>query len=105
MLMEDNGRYKESTWTGKYRFPSTVRIPKIQKLLQDFFNGKELNKSINPDEAVAYGAAVQVYSTNIYSVLWVWMIVPDPIFNPAAASKNLSIFTQNCFQALGIFIS
>jgi heat shock 70kDa protein 1/2/6/8 len=35
------------------------RIPKVQKLLQDFFNGKELNKSINPDEAVAYGAAVQ----------------------------------------------
>ena len=34
-------------------------MPKIQKLLQDFFNGKELNKSINPDEAVAYGAAVQ----------------------------------------------
>uniref|UniRef100_A0A2K5TL42 Heat shock cognate 71 kDa protein n=1 Tax=Macaca fascicularis TaxID=9541 RepID=A0A2K5TL42_MACFA len=34
-------------------------IPKIQKLLQDFFNGKELNKSINPDEAIAYGAAVQ----------------------------------------------
>merc|ERR1712077_183020 len=32
---------------------------RIQKLLQDFFNGKELNKSINPDEAVAYGAAVQ----------------------------------------------
>ena len=39
---------------------SSTRIPKIQKLLQDFFNGKELNKSINPDEAVAYGAAVQV---------------------------------------------
>lgn len=38
----------------------STRIPKIQKLLQDFFNGKELNKSINPDEAVAYGAAVQV---------------------------------------------
>merc|ERR1712083_277996 len=36
-----------------------TRIPKIQKLLQDFFNGKELNKSINPDEAVAYGADVQ----------------------------------------------
>ncbi|KAF3841548.1 hypothetical protein F7725_007410 [Dissostichus mawsoni] len=34
----------------------STRIPKIQKLLQDFFNGKELNKSINPDEAVAYGA-------------------------------------------------
>jgi len=37
----------------------STRIPKIQKLLQDLFNGKELNKSINPDEAVAYGAAVQ----------------------------------------------
>ncbi|XP_022100816.1 heat shock 70 kDa protein IV-like [Acanthaster planci] len=37
----------------------STRIPKIQKMLQDFLNGKELNKSINPDEAVAYGAAVQ----------------------------------------------
>merc|ERR1711928_111855 len=37
----------------------STRIPKIQKLLQDFFNGRELNKSNNPDEAVAYGAAVQ----------------------------------------------
>nr|AVN89839.1 heat shock protein 70 [Paralichthys dentatus] len=37
----------------------STRIPKIQKFLQDFFNGRELNKSINPDEAVAYGAAVQ----------------------------------------------
>merc|ERR1712214_242527 len=37
----------------------STRIPKIQKLLSDFFNGKDLNKSINPDEAVAYGAAVQ----------------------------------------------
>jgi len=35
------------------------RIPKVQQLLQDFFDGKQLNKSINPDEAVAYGAAVQ----------------------------------------------
>ncbi|XP_026982646.1 heat shock cognate 71 kDa protein-like isoform X2 [Sagmatias obliquidens] len=37
----------------------STHIPKILKLLQDFSNGKELNKSINPDEAVAYGAAVQ----------------------------------------------
>ncbi|CAF0776389.1 unnamed protein product [Didymodactylos carnosus] len=37
----------------------STRIPKVQKLLQDYFNGKELNKSINPDEAVAYGAAIQ----------------------------------------------
>ena len=37
----------------------STRIPKIQKMLSDFFNGKELCKSINQDEAVAYGAAVQ----------------------------------------------
>jgi len=38
------------------------RIPKVQQLLQDFFNGKDLCKSIHPDEAVAYGAAVQAAS-------------------------------------------
>ncbi|XP_063002212.1 heat shock 70 kDa protein II-like [Elgaria multicarinata webbii] len=37
----------------------STRIPKIQKLLKNFFNGKELCKGINPDEAVAYGAAIQ----------------------------------------------
>jgi L1 cell adhesion molecule like protein len=37
----------------------TTRIPKIQELLSDYFNGKELCSKINPDEAVAYGAAVQ----------------------------------------------
>ncbi|GIY61145.1 major heat shock 70 kDa protein Aa [Caerostris darwini] len=37
----------------------STRIPKIQKMLRDFFHGKELCMSINPDEAVAYGAAVQ----------------------------------------------
>ena len=37
----------------------STRIPKIQELLSSFFNGKELSKNINPDEAVAYGASVQ----------------------------------------------
>lgn len=37
------------------------RIPKFQQMLSDFFGGRELNKSINPDEAVAYGAAVQAH--------------------------------------------
>merc|ERR1712230_335665 len=37
----------------------STRIPKVQQLISDFFNGKQLNRSINPDEAVAYGAAVQ----------------------------------------------
>jgi len=50
----DKGSIQEIVLVG-----GSTRIPKIQKLLQDFFNGKELNKSINPDEAVAYGAAVQ----------------------------------------------
>jgi len=53
----------------------STRIPKIKKLLTDFFNGKSLNQSINPDEAVAYGAAVQAAiltgdkSENIQDVL------------------------------------
>ncbi|KAF7279108.1 hypothetical protein GWI33_007621 [Rhynchophorus ferrugineus] len=42
----------------------STRIPKIQQLLQNFFNGKQLNLSINPDEAVAYGAAVQAAVLN-----------------------------------------
>merc|ERR1712048_1047579 len=42
----------------------STRIPKVQQMLQDFFNGKELNKSINPDEAVAFGAAVQASILN-----------------------------------------
>jgi len=50
----DKGQVQEIVLVG-----GSTRIPKIQKLLQDFFNGRELNKSINPDEAVAYGAAVQ----------------------------------------------
>lgn len=37
----------------------SIRIPKVQQLLKDFFDGKEPNKGFNPDEAVAYGAAVQ----------------------------------------------
>ena len=50
----DKGQIQDIVLVG-----GSTRIPKIQKLLQDFFNGKELDKSINPDEAVAYGAAIQ----------------------------------------------
>merc|ERR1711904_430401 len=50
----DKGRIHDIVLVG-----GSTRIPKVQQLLQDFFNGKELCKSINPDEAVAYGAAVQ----------------------------------------------
>jgi len=50
----DKGKVHEVVLVG-----GSTRIPKVQELLQNFFNGKELNKSINPDEAVAYGAAIQ----------------------------------------------
>lgn len=42
----------------------STRIPQVQKMLQDFFDGKELDKTINPDEAVAYGAAIQAAALN-----------------------------------------
>uniref|UniRef100_A0A069DWJ4 Putative heat shock protein 70 b2 n=1 Tax=Panstrongylus megistus TaxID=65343 RepID=A0A069DWJ4_9HEMI len=50
----DKGKINDVVLVG-----GSIRIPKIQKMLQDFFCGKALNLSINPDEAVAYGAAVQ----------------------------------------------
>ncbi|GAQ85123.1 hypothetical protein KFL_002200085 [Klebsormidium nitens] len=50
----DKGKVDEVVLVG-----GSTRIPKIQQMLTDFFAGKQLNKSINPDEAVAYGAAVQ----------------------------------------------
>ncbi len=37
----------------------STRIPKVQQMIKDYFNGTEPNKGVNPDEAVAYGAAVQ----------------------------------------------
>merc|ERR1712072_268336 len=42
----------------------STRIPRVQELISNFFNGKELCKGINPDEAVAYGAAVQAAVLN-----------------------------------------
>ena len=50
----DKGKVQEVVLVG-----GSTRIPKIQKMLSEFFNGKELCKSVNQDEAVAYGAAVQ----------------------------------------------
>lgn len=49
----------------------STRIPKVQQLLKEFFNGKELNNEINPDESVAYGAAIQaaILSGNMSSKL------------------------------------
>jgi len=55
----DDSKLKKSEIDEIVLVGGSTRIPKIQQLLKDFFNGKEPNRGINPDEAVAYGAAVQ----------------------------------------------
>jgi len=56
--MEDAG-FKKDEIDEIVLVGGSTRIPKVQQLLKDFFDGKEPNKGVNPDEAVAYGAAVQ----------------------------------------------
>merc|ERR1712085_11751 len=57
-VMDDAGM-KKSEVDEVVLVGGSTRIPKVQQLIKDFFNGKEPNRGINPDEAVAYGAAVQ----------------------------------------------
>merc|ERR1712166_554726 len=57
-VMEDSG-LKKTLIDEIVLVGGSTRIPKVQQLIKDFFNGKEPNRGINPDEAVAYGAAVQ----------------------------------------------
>merc|ERR1712195_403158 len=57
-VMDDSG-LKKNEINEIVLVGGSTRIPKVQQLIKDFFNGKEPNRGINPDEAVAYGAAVQ----------------------------------------------
>merc|ERR1711959_847321 len=57
-VMED-ASFKKNQLDEIVMVGGSTRIPKVQQLIKDYFNGKEPNKGINPDEAVAYGAAVQ----------------------------------------------
>jgi heat shock protein 1/8 len=59
----------------------STRIPKVQQLVSDFFGGKSLNKSVNPDEAVAYGAAVQasILSGGVRSKQFDGMVLLDVV--------------------------
>jgi len=57
-VLEDSG-FKKNQIDEVVLVGGSTRIPKVQQLMKDFFNGKEPNRGINPDEAVAYGAAVQ----------------------------------------------
>jgi heat shock protein 5 len=58
IVLQDSG-LKKSDIHEVLLVGGSTRIPKVQKIVKDFFNGKEPNRGINPDEAVAYGAAVQ----------------------------------------------
>ena len=55
----DDSNFKKSEIDEIVLVGGSTRIPKVQQLIKEFFNGKEPNRGINPDEAVAYGAAVQ----------------------------------------------
>merc|ERR1712199_40415 len=57
-VLDDSG-FKKNQLHEIVLVGGSTRIPKVQQLIKDFFNGKEPNKGINPDEAVAFGAAVQ----------------------------------------------
>lgn len=57
-VLDDSG-FKKSDVSEIVLVGGSTRIPKVQQILKEFFDGKELNRGVNPDEAVAYGAAVQ----------------------------------------------
>ena len=57
-VMSDSG-FKKTDIDEIILVGGSTRIPKIQQLVKDYFNGKEISRGVNPDEAVAYGAAVQ----------------------------------------------
>ena len=65
----------------------------IVKLVSDFFNGKEPNKSINPDEAVAYGAAVQMFKPRFFRVTPLRRLkisFLNPVLNPQTLKSKLT---------------
>lgn len=95
----------------------STRIPKIQQLVKEFFNGKEPSRGINPDEAVAYGAAVQAgvlsgeEDTGELVVIWIVFFIfflPPPMGLRTLNSQNVSslagdvVLLDVCPLTLGI---
>ena len=80
----------------------STRIPKLQSMMNDYF-GKEPNKSIHPDEAVAYGAAIQVYILLPFSLV---IALINPLFFsflfrlPLSLGKPLELLLSVCFWML-----
>ena len=70
----------------------STRIPKVQQLIKDYFGGKEPNKGVNPDEAVAFGAAVQARCSNLNI-----FCIPDA---PCAACLIVAGLSPTCVWML-----
>ena len=79
----------------------STRIPKVQQRLEEFFGGKQLNKSINPDKAVAYGAAIQAAilsgdrSAEIKDVLLVDVVAPLSLGIETAGGVMTTLIERN----------
>ncbi|XP_055873439.1 heat shock 70 kDa protein II-like isoform X1 [Biomphalaria glabrata] len=80
----------------------STRIPKVQTLLKDFFNQKELNKSLNADEAVAIGAAIHAYLSRRRNYQRYFAdIIPYSLRCSASTEKMLTIFNKGTKIGLG----
>ena len=73
----------------------STRIPKIQSLLKEYFEGKELNKSLNPDEAVAYGAAIYAAMLGGVNDLLLRDVVPFSLGIKTADGVMTAIIKKN----------
>eukprot|EP01084_Bolivina_argentea_P178761 308978_1 len=76
----------------------SIRIPKIQKLIRNFFNGKEVNRGINPDEAVAYGVAVQggiISGDKNAPLIFLMDITPFSLGVAGSGGKMVKIIDKN----------